>query len=179
VYVNFSQPRSEWGLRLSDDHQIVIDLGSTYTPRRFLRASLTNSSAAENSPVKPIASKDGRPVNLDIGTMKLPITAWASISHRISGVILFFASVLMVWALDMSLESEASFRELVALLTSPLAKLVTWAIAMAISYHTLAGIKHLIADMGYGEELDEGVLMARLVFALTAVAAVAWGIIIW
>ena len=129
--------------------------------------------------MKPIASKDGRPVNLDIGTMKLPITAWASISHRISGVILFFASILMVWALDMSLESEASFRELGAILSSPLARVITWAIAMAMSYHTLAGIKHLIADMGYGEELDEGILMSRVVFSLTAVAAVVWGVILW
>lgn len=129
--------------------------------------------------MKPIANKDGRPVNLDIGTMKLPITAWASISHRISGVLLFFASILMVWALDMSLASEASFNELVGILSSPLAKLIVWGIAMAMSYHTLAGLKHLVADLGYGEELDQGILMSRLVFIGAAIAAVAWGIVIW
>lgn len=129
--------------------------------------------------MKPIASKDGRPVNLDIGTIKLPITAWASISHRVSGVVLFFASVLLVWALDQSLASEQSFNELAAVLGSPFARFVTWGIALVMSYHTLAGLKHLIADLGYGEELNEGVLMARLVFLLTALAAVAWGIVIW
>ncbi|HEY1026500.1 MAG TPA: succinate dehydrogenase, cytochrome b556 subunit, partial [Pseudomonas sp.] len=30
-----------------------------------------------------------RPVNLDLRTIKLPITAYTSILHRISGVILF------------------------------------------------------------------------------------------
>ncbi|HBQ40476.1 MAG TPA: succinate dehydrogenase, cytochrome b556 subunit, partial [Halieaceae bacterium] len=49
--------------------------------------------------------KDKRPVNLDIGSMRLPITAWASITHRASGVFLFFAMVFLVWALDMSLRS--------------------------------------------------------------------------
>ena len=129
--------------------------------------------------LKPIASKDGRPVNLDIGTIKLPITAWASISHRVTGVMMFVATPLLVWALDLSLRSEQDFNAVATLLASPVAKLVAWAIASILSYHTLAGIKHLIADLGYGEEMSEGVLMARLVFVLAAVAVAAWGVVIW
>ena len=65
-------------------------------------------------------SKDPRPVNLDIGTIDLPVTAYASITHRVTGVLMFFASFLMLWALDMSLTSEASFNEVAAMLASPL-----------------------------------------------------------
>ncbi len=111
--------------------------------------------------------------------MKLPITAWASISHRITGVILFIASPLLVWALDQSLQSQASFDQLLVLLASPVAKIIVWGVAVALSYHTLAGLKHLIADLGYGEEMDQGVMMARLVVVLAVVAAVAWGVVIW
>lgn len=124
-------------------------------------------------------SKDPRPVNLDIGTIDLPVTAYASITHRVTGVLMFFASFLMLWALDMSLTSEASFNALAAMLASPLAGFILWAIASVLTYHALAGIKHLIMDAGVGETMRGGVIGARIVFALALAAAVAWGAVIW
>ena len=124
-------------------------------------------------------SKDPRPVNLDIGTIDLPVTAYASITHRVTGVLMLFASFLMLWALDMSLTSEASFSEVAAMLASPLAGFILWAIASVLTYHALAGIKHLIMDAGVGETMRGGVIGARIVFALASAAAVAWGTLIW
>lgn len=129
--------------------------------------------------MKPLVSKDKRPVNLDIGSMKLPITAYVSISHRLSGVFLFIISGLMVWALDMSLASEQSFNELAAILSGPVAKALIWAVATALSYHSLAGIKHIIMDFGFGETMEGGVLGARLVIVAAVVLAVVWGALIW
>ena len=129
--------------------------------------------------MKPLVSKDKRPVNLDIGSMKLPITAYVSISHRLSGVFLFIVSGLLVWALDMSLASEASFNEIAAIMAAPLAKALLWAIATALSYHSLAGIKHIIMDFGFGETMEGGVLGARIVIVLALVAAAVWGALIW
>ena len=94
--------------------------------------------------MKPRGSKDQRPINLDISTMKLPITAYASISHRVSGVLLFASSILMVWALDASLESEESFDQLAVLLSGSLVKVILWAVLVVLTYHALAGIRHLI-----------------------------------
>ena len=111
--------------------------------------------------------------------MKLPITAWASISHRITGVIMFLMTPLMVWILDLSLRSEESFAAVGELLSTSIAKLLIWGIATVLTYHSLAGLKHLIADMGYGEEMDQGVLMARLVILLAAFSALLWGSLIW
>ena len=124
-------------------------------------------------------SKDPRPVNLDIGTIDLPVTAYASITHRVTGVLMFFASFLMLWALDMSLTSEASFNAVAAMLASPFAGFILWAIASVLTYHALAGIKHLIMDAGVGETMRGGVFAARIVFALALAAAVAWGTLIW
>ena len=80
---------------------------------------------------------------------------------------------------DRSLASEASFLALVETLGSPLAKLAMWLIATFLSYHALAGIKHLIMDAGIGETMRGGVLGARLVFASAALAAALWGVAIW
>ena len=129
--------------------------------------------------MKPRGSKDQRPINLDISTMKLPITAYASISHRVSGVLLFASSILMVWALDMSLESEESFDQLAVLLSGSLVKVILWAVLVVLTYHALAGIRHLIMDMGFGEDFEGGALGARILFSVAALAAVIWGVVLW
>lgn len=129
--------------------------------------------------MKPRGSKDSRPVNLDISTIKLPITAWASISHRVTGVLLFLSSLLMVWALDMSLSSQESFDALVALLDSAVAKAVLWMLLVVLSYHVLAGVRHLIMDMGIGEDFKGGALGARILFGAATIAAVVWGVVLW
>ena len=92
---------------------------------------------------------------------------------------MFLSSFLMLWALDQSLASEASFNAVVAVLSSPVAKLISWGIASVLTYHALAGIKHLIMDAGIGETMRGGVVGARIVFMLAAAAAALWGALIW
>ncbi|MFV0277626.1 MAG: succinate dehydrogenase, cytochrome b556 subunit [Parahaliea sp.] len=123
--------------------------------------------------------KDKRPVNLDIGTMRLPITAWASITHRASGVFLFVGTAVLLYMLDASLKSPERFAALRDCLTSPLARFVVWAVLVGLLYHSLAGIKHIIMDFGIGESMAGGVLGARLVIALTVVLAIVAGVWLW
>ena len=123
--------------------------------------------------------KDSRPVNLDIGTMRLPITAWASITHRASGVFLFVAVAVLIWMLDASLRSPESFAALQETLTSVPVKLVLWAILAGVAYHSVAGIKHLIMDFGLGESLEGGILGARIVIISAVVLTLLGGIWIW
>lgn len=123
--------------------------------------------------------KDTRPVNLDIGTMRLPITAWVSISHRISGVVLFIASAGMLWALDMSLSSAEGFARLGELLGSLPSRALLWAVGTALIYHSVAGIKHLVMDFGIGESMEGGVLGSRLVIAASIALSVILGVSLW
>jgi succinate dehydrogenase / fumarate reductase cytochrome b subunit len=123
--------------------------------------------------------KDTRPVNLDIGTMRLPITAWASITHRASGVFLFVGMAVLLWGLDASLKSPESFEALKECIASPVAKLVIWAIVSGLIYHSLAGIKHLVMDFGIGETMEGGVLGARIVIGLSIVLILVAGVLIW
>lgn len=123
--------------------------------------------------------KDKRPVNLDIGTMRLPITAWTSITHRASGVILFVGMAILLWALDTSLSGPEGFAQLQECLSGILAKLVIWGLLGALIYHSLAGIKHLIMDFGVGETMEGGVRGAQIVIALSIVLTALAGIWIW
>ena len=121
-----------------------------------------------------------RPVNLDIGTIKLPITSYVSILHRISGVILFAAIAVFLWLLDCSLSSEDGFLKVKESLANPVCKLILSGSLAALLYHLVAGIRHLIMDLGIGESLEGGRLGAKLVVIVSVVLIVlVAGVWVW
>lgn len=120
-----------------------------------------------------------RPVNLDISTIKLPITAFVSILHRASGIVLFAGVAILLWMLEASLTSEASFAELKEHLQNPLCQFILWATLAALAYHLVAGIRHLIMDMGVGESLEGGQNGAKIALVLAAIIIAAIGVWIW
>lgn len=123
--------------------------------------------------------KSQRPVNLDLRTIKLPITAITSILHRISGIILFIGLAFMLYALSKSLGSEEGFADMKSTLTSPLAKFIAWGLLSALLYHLVAGVRHLIMDSGVGETLEGGKLGSKIVIAISVVLIVLAGVWIW
>jgi len=123
--------------------------------------------------------KSKRPVNLDLGTISLPIAAKASILHRISGVALFVAVAILLFLFDLSLSGEEGFARAGEYLSSAPAKLVVWAICAALIYHSVAGVKHLLMDLGIGETLKGGIMAARITFAVAGVLIVLAGVWIW
>ena len=111
--------------------------------------------------------------------MRLPITAWTSIAHRASGVFIFVGMAVLIWALDASLKSPESFAALQTSLDSPLFKFVIWAVVSGLIYHSVAGVKHLVMDMGIGETMEGGILGSRIVIASSVVLILLAGIWIW
>lgn len=123
--------------------------------------------------------KDNRPVNLDINTIKLPITAYASILHRVSGVAIFFGVAVLLYLLDGSLASAESFADTKALLDNLVVKGIVWLTLCGLIYHTMAGVKHLIMDMGIGETLEGGKTGATIVLIGSAILFVLAGVWLW
>ena len=121
-----------------------------------------------------------RPVNLQLSTIKFPITAIVSISHRISGIILLGGVLVLMWMLDASLRSQESFDALSGFVSHPLAQLVIWVILAALAYHLLAGLRHLIMDMNIGESLRAGRFTAGVVMVLSVIVIIAAGVwLLW
>ena len=86
----------------------------------------------------------------------------------------------MVYTLGLSLESQQGFDEAAAMLQdSFLAKLIAWGLVSALLYHFFAGIKHLIMDAGYCEELESGRAAAKVTLAIAIVAILLAGVWIW
>jgi len=128
---------------------------------------------------RPKTVKDNRPVNLNLATFKWPITAISSILHRISGVLLFLAVPFCLWALEKSLSSKAEFNQIKQLLQGDLSKLIMWTILSLLTYHIIAGVRHLLMDAGIGEELESGITGSQIVIVLGIVSAAGLGVWIW
>lgn len=120
-----------------------------------------------------------RPVNLDLTKFHFPLPAITSILHRISGVIIFVAIAFLLWGLDLSLESEQSFAELQGVLDGFFARLVLWGILAFLAYHFVAGIKHLVMDAGFAEDLDSAMLAAKVVIVVSVILVLIAGVWVW
>lgn len=120
-----------------------------------------------------------RPVNLDISTIKLPITAYVSILHRASGVFLFAGIAVLLWLLDSSLDSQESFAAVRDISSNLIFKLILWAVLAGLAYHTVAGIRHVIMDFGLGESLKGGKIGATIVLVLSVILIALAGVWIW
>tara|TARA_R110001599_G_scaffold199375_1_gene396161 strand:- start:117 stop:491 length:375 start_codon:yes stop_codon:yes gene_type:complete len=123
--------------------------------------------------------KDTRPKNLDFSTISLPLPAITSILHRISGVFIFAGLALLLWLFGESLSSEQGFNNVAMWMDNLIVKLVLWAVISGLLYHLIAGIKHLIMDLGIGETLEGAQMGAKLVVALSAISIILTGVWLW
>jgi succinate dehydrogenase / fumarate reductase, cytochrome b subunit len=115
---------------------------------------------------------DTRPINVGISDLMVfgwPITAIASISHRVAGMGLFIGMAIGLYALEASLSSESGFLEIKAAMASPIGMIVTIGLLAALAYHFVAGIKHLVLDLGFGETFEGGVFAAKTVLLVSAI----------
>ena len=98
---------------------------------------------------------DHRPVYIDLRKINLPVSALISITHRLSGMYVFFITLpLMLALIYFSTESEDSFNKLSLFLKDY--KFILGLIVLSFCilwYHILSGVRHLIMDAHIGESL--------------------------
>lgn len=120
-----------------------------------------------------------RPKNLDLATVKFPITATASILHRVSGIIVFIALAIFLTLLNYSLTSEADFSRVAGYFDNFLIEFVIWGSLTGLAYHAVFGVRHMIQDLGLWEEMDTASLSAKVGFVITAILSVLAGVLVW
>jgi len=120
-----------------------------------------------------------RPINLDLTSFSYPPMMIASILHRISGVVLFLLLPMMLYFFRLSLHSAVSFAQLHTKLSAPLNKFFFWAFGAALIYHVLAGIRHIVMDLGWAESLVAGRRSAQAVIVLAVFLSLWFGVVLW
>jgi len=110
-------------------------------------------------------NRGNRPLSPHLQVYRPQLNSATSILNRITGIALLGGALLVVWWLMAAATSEAYFATVDGLLTSVLGDIIMTLSVLALWYHALAGVRHLVWDMGYGLEPEDADKMG-------------WGIII-
>lgn len=122
---------------------------------------------------------NNRPVNLNLTKFRFPPMAIVSICHRVSGVLLFLFLPVFIYLLHQTLASPAHFSATHIVLQKTAMRWLIWFMVSVTLFHVVAGIRHLIMDMGWGESLTAGRYTAMAVFIVGIILSVLVGVWLW
>jgi succinate dehydrogenase / fumarate reductase cytochrome b subunit len=115
------------------------------------------------------ATKKKRPKNLDLKTIRLPLSGILSIIHRISGAGLFLLLPVLLWLLQSSLTSAETFVVVKGVVANPLVKIILFGLLYLYLHHFCSGIRYLLLDLHQGVDLVSARLSSKIVFAVSIV----------
>lgn len=106
-----------------------------------------------------------RPLSPHLQIYKPMLSMMMSITHRITGVALFFGMILLVWWLFAASHSDAYFEFVQGFFGHWFGRLVMFGFTWALIHHMLGGIRHFIWDAGKGFDLEtvEALVKANLI----------------
>jgi len=120
-----------------------------------------------------------RPKHLALHQIKLPISGYVSILHRISGLLLFVALPLLLSMLQYSLLSIETYTQLANLLAYPLVKAALLVLLWAFLHHFFAGLRHLAIDFHYVRNLVQARHSSKAVLLTSIALTVLLGTKLW
>lgn len=115
--------------------------------------------------------RDGsvRPLSPHLQIYRWYLTMATSILHRITGVALALGLVLLTWWLTALARGRESFATVQAAIDNPLGGLVLFGFTLALWYHLVNGIRHLLWDAGHGFGKEVAERSSLVVFGATVV----------
>ena len=106
---------------------------------------------------------ENRPLSPHLQIYRWHISSLVSISHRITGIINFFAITLICFWFALMLLGENNYQVIKNFLETFLGKFILISITWSFSFQMLSEIRHLIMDYGYGFELQTTKITGLLV----------------
>ena len=113
------------------------------------------------------------PISPHLQIYRLPLTALVSIAHRITGVILAFGCVVLVWLLAAAANGAEAYQAIFVHLDSWYGQIFLFGFVFSLYLHFCNGIRHLFWDAGYGFELEVVDITAKLAIAMAAILTIA------
>jgi succinate dehydrogenase / fumarate reductase cytochrome b subunit len=122
-------------------------------------------------------SKTGiqRPLSPHLQVYRMTTTMLMSIMHRITGMALYFGTVLLIWWLLATAMGPEAFDVMQAVFGSWFGLVVLFGFTWAMFHHSIGGVRHMVWDTGAGLGPK-----AREAWALgTAIGGIALTVITW
>jgi succinate dehydrogenase / fumarate reductase, cytochrome b subunit len=122
-----------------------------------------------------------RPISPHLQIYRLTLTLVMSGLHRISGIALYFGSLLLAWWLIAIASGPNAYANAQWLMGTIIGRLVLLGYTWALIHHALGGVRHLIWDTIHGLEPNEREWLARATIVgslgLTAILWIIGGLI--
>jgi succinate dehydrogenase / fumarate reductase cytochrome b subunit len=119
---------------------------------------------------------------IDATQYRLPLAAWVSILHRVSGALMFVLLPFVIWMFDESVTSEISYGRFttafgagIGFVPGWLVTLVVLGLIWAYLHHFIAGVRHLWMDMTHSVSVAQGRSSAVVTLGLSLLLTVALG----
>jgi len=96
-------------------------------------------------------------------------------THRITGIVLYLSTLLMVWWLIAAAAGPNAYANVQWLTGTIIGRLVLFGYTWALLHHWCGGIRHLIWDMAYGLGTVE---RERMIFA-TIACSLSLTVLLW
>ncbi len=131
------------------------------------------------------AAKKPRPKYLSLSALlfeiRMPVTAWVSGMHRISGALLVFPlAAWLLYLLDMSLASEQGYNHVRDVyFKHPVVKLGLLLFIWSYAHHFCAGIRFLLLDLNKGIDKEPARVSAYVVFGASILITIFFGWRLW
>jgi succinate dehydrogenase / fumarate reductase, cytochrome b subunit len=116
---------------------------------------------------------DNRPLSPDLQIYRPQLTSVLSISHRITGIVLSFGTLLLISWLIAAAVGPQAYSAVRGFIHSWLGLLLLLGWTFSFFFHLCNGIRHLVWDAGYGFELRTIYASGWTVVAASAVLSVA------
>lgn len=102
-------------------------------------------------------------------TYRWTLTMAMSIVHRITGIALYFGTLLLAWWLIATASGPGAYANVQAFTSSFIGRIIVFGYTWALMHHMLGGARHLIWDLGYGfgKVERERLTLAALVGSIT------------
>jgi succinate dehydrogenase / fumarate reductase cytochrome b subunit len=119
-----------------------------------------------------------RPTNINLLKIQLPLSALLSITHRISGMLIFFLVLPgSAIALSFMYDNQDSYNNFINYYSSNLTiKLTFITLVLIFQYHIFTGIRHMLMDFHFLEESlstsFRSAIFTLLVFLLNAILTI-------
>tara|TARA_B100000963_G_scaffold313160_1_gene290973 strand:- start:1425 stop:1850 length:426 start_codon:yes stop_codon:yes gene_type:complete len=111
--------------------------------------------------------ENNNPLSPHLQIYKWQISSLLSITHRIVGVINFFAIILICFWITLIIFGSSSYHLTHIVLDSIFGKFVIIALCWTFSFHILNELRHLFWDLGYGFDLK----IAKITGVLTLISS--------
>lgn len=118
-----------------------------------------------------------RPKFLDLTAIRLPLSGYASILHRVSGACMFLMLPLLIWLLELSLSTAPEQAGQFAQITGNIfVRIILLGLIWAFLHHFCMGLRILLIDVHVGVEKQQSRTTAMVVMVVSLALTAALGL---